>query len=406
MHVPKDELISEANTFSNSLNLTDRPKNMPQVKVLDSTLREGEQSVGISFTKRQRLQIAWMLDYFGVDFIEISPVVSEAHRESLIEMKKAGFSAQIISQTRALAQDIDVSRACDVEWVALFLSVSDVHLRNKLHITRSEAIDRAIRAIDYAKSYGLKLRFTLEDASRADPDFLKQILTEVTKAGADRIGIPDTVGGLLPSSMKKLIELVRGVTSTPLDVHCHNDLGLALANSLAGIEAGADMIHVTINGIGERVGIASLAETTMALRFLYGINRHFRYEMLSELSELIVNYTNTMVPPNAPLVGRNAYTHKAGTHLAAIIQNPQAYELVPPREVGNARHVVFGELSGKNGAAFLLRTLGLEPTPETSQKLAHGLKNLRIGDLFELVLTDELEAKAVSSERIAATSKQ
>ena len=403
----RDELDSEANHFANVLNSRDRPKGLKEVKVLDSTLREGEQSVGVSFTKRQRLQIAWMLDYFGVDFIEISPVISDTHRESLVEMKKAGFAAQIISHGRALLEDIDISRACDVEWIAMYHSVSDVHLRYKLHITREEALDRSIKAIEYAKSYGLKLRFTLEDASRANPDYLKQFLAEVTKAGADRISIPDTVGGMLPSGMKRLVELARSVTSVPLDMHCHNDLGLALANSLAGVEAGAEQIHVTINGLGERVGIASLAETTMTLRALYGIRRQFRYEMLSELSNLISNYTNAFVSPNQPLVGKNAYTHKAGTHLAAIIQNPQAYELIPPKLVGNSRRVVFGELSGKNGAAFLMKTLGLEPTLETSQKLAHGLKNLRIGDLFELGLTDKLEAEAVSaSEKVAATTSR
>ncbi|MGA2875664.1 MAG: 2-isopropylmalate synthase [Nitrososphaerales archaeon] len=403
----RDELDSEANHFANVLNSRDRPNNLKEIKVLDSTLREGEQSVGVSFTKRQRLQIAWMLDYFGVDFIEISPIISDTHRESLIEMKKAGFAAQIISHGRALLEDIDISRACDVEWIAMYHSVSDVHLRHKLHITREEALERSIKAIEYAKSYGLKLRFTLEDASRANPDYLKQFLAEVTKAGADRISIPDTVGGMLPSGMKRLVELARSVTSLPLDVHCHNDLGLALANSLAGVEAGAEQIHVTINGLGERVGIASLAETTMTLRALYGIKRQFRYEMLSELSNLISNYTNTFVSPNQPLVGKNAYTHKAGTHLAAIIQNPQAYELIPPKLVGNSRRVVFGELSGKNGAAFLMKTLGLEPTLETSQKLANGLKNLRIGDLFELGLTDKLEAEAVSaSEKVAATTSR
>jgi isopropylmalate/homocitrate/citramalate synthase len=398
---------SEANYYAHLMNARDQQRSVKEVKILDSTLREGEQGVGISFTKRQRLQIAWMLDYFGVDFIEISPVISQTHRESLVEMKKAGFAAHIVSHGRALPEDIDVGRACDVEWVAMYHSISDVHLRNKLHISKEEALERSIRAIDYAKSHGLKLRFTLEDASRANPDYFKQFLSEVSKAGADRISIPDTVGVMLPSGMKRLVGLARTLTDTPLDMHCHNDLGLALPNSLAGVESGADMIHVTINGLGERVGIASLAETTMTLRLLYGVDRPFRYEMLTELSELVANYTGTTVPPNTPLVGKNAYTHKAGTHLAAIIQNPQAYELIPPRAVGNSRRVVFGELSGKNGAAFLMRTLGLDPTPETSQKLAQGLKNLRIGDLFELGLTDKLEAEAVTaSENLAATTSR
>lgn len=402
-----NRLDSEANQYANELNSSGKLNLVRDTKILDSTLREGEQSVGVSFTKRQRLQIAWMLDYFGVDFIEISPVISDTHRESLIEMKRAGFSAQIVSHGRALIEDIDVSRACDVEWVAMYHSISDVHLKNKLHISREEALKRSITAIDYAKSHGLKLRFTLEDASRANPDYFKKFLSEVANAGADRISIPDTVGIMLPHGMRKLVENAKAVTDKPLDMHCHNDLGLALANSLAGMEGGADMIHATIDGLGERVGIASLAETTMALRLLYGQERQFRYEMLSELSELVANYTNIQVPSNTPLVGKNAYTHKAGTHLAAIIQSPQAYELVPPRAVGNSRRLVFGELSGKHGAAFLMKTLGLEPTPEMSQKLAHGLKNLRIGDLFELGLTDKLEAEAVTaSERVGTTQSR
>lgn len=396
---------SETNRYANQLNLGERAATIGQVKILDSTLREGEQSVGISFSKRQRLQIAWMLDYFGVDFIEISPVISDSHKESLKEMKRAGFSAGIVSHGRALTEDVDVGRSCDVEWVAMYHSISDIHLTSKLHVSREEALERSIRAIEYAKGHGLKLRFTVEDASRSDPEYMTHFVSEITRAGADRIGIPDTVGVMLPAGMKKLVRLAKSATDRPIDVHCHNDLGLALANSLAGIEAGADQIHVTIDGLGERVGISPLAETTMSLRLLYGLKRNFRYEMLSELSTLIASYTNSEIPINRPLVGKNAYTHKAGTHLAAIVQNPQAYELIPPRAVGNSRRIVFGELSGKHGAAFLMKTLGLDPTVESSRKLATGLKNLRVGDLFELGLTDRLEAEAVSSaENLSATA--
>ena len=371
---------------------------MSRLKILDSTLREGEQSVGVSFTRRQRIQIAWMLDYFGVDSIEISPVVSQSHRESLQEMRKAGLSTQIVSHGRALPEDVDVSRACDVEWVAMYHSVSDIHLNSKLHISREAALERSIRAIEYAKSHGLKLRFTVEDASRADPEYLLHFVSEISKAGADRIGIPDTVGIMLPQGMAKLVEHARKATNRPIDVHCHNDLGLALANSLAAAAAGADQIHVTIDGLGERVGITSLAELTMALKLLYNSSRSFRYEMLSELSKLVSSYTNNPVPATRPIVGKNAHTHKAGTHLAAMIRNPEAYEIIPPRLVGNTRRLVFGELSGKNGAAYLLRILGVEPTMEMSKTIAIGLKNLQCGDLFELAVDDRLEVQALESE--------
>jgi isopropylmalate/homocitrate/citramalate synthase len=405
--IPNENYPGDPGYYASLLNSPEVDSGISNVSILDSTLREGEQSVGISFSKRQRLQIAWMLDYFGVDSIEISPVISDSHRESLKEMKKAGFSAEIVSHGRALPADVDVALSCDVNWIAMYHSVSDIHLRNKLHVSREEALERSIRAVQYAKSHGLKLRFTVEDASRANPEYLRRFISEISRAGADRIGIPDTVGIMLPRGMKKLVRLAKESTDAPIDVHCHNDLGLALANSLASVEAGADQIHVTIDGFGERVGIASLAEVTMALRLLYGVKRQFRYEMLSELSSLIASYSNAQIPVSKPLVGKNAYTHKAGTHLAAIIQNPETYELVPPKAVGNSRRVVFGELSGKNGAAFLMKTLGLEPTPESSQRLAHGLKNLRVGDLFELGLTDKMEAEAVSvTENIAAAAQK
>ena len=340
-----------------------------------------------------------MLDYFGVDAIEISPVISQSHKESLQEMKKAGLSAQIVSHGRALPEDIDVSRACDVEWIAMYHSVSDIHLKSKLRISREEALERSIRSIEYAKSHGLKLRFTLEDAGRADPSYLLRFISEVTRAGADRISLPDTVGGMLPQRMANLVCMAKTVTHLPIDVHCHNDLGLALPNSLAGAEAGADQIHVSIDGLGERVGIASLAEVTMALKLLYNSERPFRYEMLSELSALVSTYTNNSIPTSKPIVGKNAYTHKAGTHLAAIIRSPEAYEIVPPKSVGNNRHVVFGELSGKNGAAYLLKILGVEPNPDISKTLATGLKNLQCGDLFELELDDRNETKALELDR-------
>jgi isopropylmalate/homocitrate/citramalate synthase len=397
----------DATLYARQLNSSDSTQDrFDNLRILDSTLREGEQSVGISFSKRQRLQIAWMLDYFGVDAIEISPVISDSHRESLLEMRKAGFAAEIISHGRALPEDVEISRACGVDWIAMYHSVSDIHLRTKLHVSREMALERSIAAVEHAKKYGLKLRFTVEDASRADPEYLTHFIREISRAGADRIGIPDTVGIMLPQGMARLVQLGRSATDRPIDVHCHNDLGLAVANSLAGAQSGADQIHVTIDGLGERVGIASLSEITMSLRLLFGSRRAFRFEMLSELSSLIANYTNNPIPPSKPLVGRNAYTHKAGTHLAAIIQNPEAYELVPPKSVGNTRRIVFGELSGKNGAAFLMKTLGIEPTADGSKRLAQGLKSLRCGDLFELGLSDRMEAEAVRvEEKLAAAPR-
>lgn len=376
------------------------------VKILDSTLREGEQAPGVSFTHRQRLQIAWMLDYFGVDFIEISPIVSESHEESCRTMMKAGLSADIVAHLRALPQDIDVGLKCGASWVAMYHSVSDVHLQYKLRISREKAVERAVEAVEYAKSHGLKLRFTMEDASRADPEFLKEMCVAIANAGADRISLPDTLGIMAPRGMYNLVKMIHEKISTPLDMHCHNDLGLSLANALAGLEAGATMVHTTIDGLGERTGLTSLAEFTVALKLLYQVSLDVRMEMLRELSELVSTYTPVKTPMSKPLVGDNAYKHKAGTHVAAIIRNPAAYELAPPHLVGNHRRIIIGELAGKTEAAFLMKLLGLTPNSEDAAQITKGLKSLRTGDLFELELSKEMEREIVQvDERLNRESE-
>jgi 2-isopropylmalate synthase len=228
----------------------------------------------------------------------------------------------------------------------------------------------------------------MEDASRSDPDFLKKICKAVVEAGVDRISITDTVGAMLPKGIFRLVKMVHDVVNVPLDIHCHNDLGLALPNSLAGFEAGADQIHTSINGLGERVGIPSLAEVTVSLIALYGIDLDLRLDMLRELSDLISTYINKKNPESTPIIGENAYKHKAGTHLAAIVKNPKAYELIPPHIVGNKRKIIFGELSGKGSVNYFLESLGLNPNKYDAVEFAKGLKALRVGDLFELELSE------------------
>ncbi|HEX7818189.1 MAG TPA: 2-isopropylmalate synthase, partial [Nitrososphaeraceae archaeon] len=187
-------------------------------------------------------------------------------------------------------------------------------------------------------------------------------------------------------------------SKSSLDVHCHNDVGLALANALAGCEAGADQIHTTIDGFGERTGIPSLAETSIALNLIYKSSNNFRLHMLKDLSKTISQYTGLEIPESTPIVGDSAYKHKAGTHLAAILRNPSAYEIIEPKLVGNRRKIVFGELAGKNGAAYLLSLLGLETSKHEAETLARGLKELRMGDVLELFLDERLERKILNEE--------
>lgn len=401
-------LISEdVNYYAHQYNSSDRDKKI--ITILDSTLREGEQHPGISFTTKQRIQIAWMLDSFGVDQIEISPVISGDHLLSTKTIIKQGLSADIVAHVRAIKSDVDIAISCGATWIATYLGISDVHLSAKLKITREEAKIRALEVADYIKAHGLKARFTMEDASRTEPEFLTEMCREMNARGIERISIPDTVGIMRPRGMFNLVKMVYEAidhSRTSLDVHCHNDIGLALANGLAGCEAGANQIHTTIDGFGERTGIPSLAEVAVALTLIYKSTNRLKLYMLKDLSKTVSQYTNLGIPGSRPIVGDSAYKHKAGTHLAAILRNPSAYEILEPKTVGNRRKIVFGELAGKNGAAYLLSLLGLQTDEHEAETLARGMKDLRMGDILELYLDDRLERKILNDASPGIGSKE
>ncbi len=391
----------DPNYFAHQYN--DSEKDKKKIRILDSTLREGEQHPGVSFSNKQRIQIAWLLDSFGVDQIEISPIVSPDHHEATKIIMKQGLKADIVAHVRAIKSDVDKALDCDTNWVATYMGISDIHLMAKLRISREEAKQRALEVVDYIKAHGLKSRFTMEDASRTDPEFLLEMCKEMNQRGIERISIPDTVGIMRPRGMYNLVKMVYDNidnSKTSLDVHCHNDVGLALSNALSGCDGGADQIHTTIDGLGERTGIPTLAETAVALNLIYKSNNNFRLHLLKDLSRTISDYTRIPIHESKPLVGDSAYKHKAGTHLAAILRNPSAYEIIEPKQVGNRRKIVFGELSGKNGSAYLLSLLGLDSNKENAESLAKGLKELRMGDILELFLDEKLERKILNEDYV------
>jgi isopropylmalate/homocitrate/citramalate synthase len=397
----------DPNYFAHLYNQTGKDKK--KIRILDSTLREGEQHPGVSFTTKQRIQIAWMLDSFGVDQIEISPVVSPDHYQATRTIIKQGLRADILAHVRAIKSDIDVAIDCGATWVATYMGISDIHLSAKLRINREDAKSRALEVADYIRSHGLKSRFTMEDASRTDPSFLIDMCKEMNERGIERISIPDTVGIMNPRGMYNLVKMIYDNidrSKSSLDVHCHNDIGLALANALAGCEGGADQIHTSIDGLGERTGIPALAETAVALTLIYKSSNDLRLHMLKDLSKTISEYTDLEVPESKPIVGDSAYKHKAGTHLAAILRNPSAYEIIEPKIVGNRRKIVFGELAGKNGASYLLSLLGLETGKHEAETMARGLKELRMGDILELYLDDRLERKILNNASPKVNTKE
>ncbi|NMJ86396.1 MAG: 2-isopropylmalate synthase, partial [Thaumarchaeota archaeon] len=302
--------MQDSNYFANVYNEL-RNNGNTHINILDSTLREGEQHPGVSFTNKQRIQIAWMLDYFGVSQIEISPIVSPDHEKVTKTIIKAGLSADIVAHCRALKQDIDVALKCDAEYMAMYLGISDIHLSAKLRINKQQALERAIEAVDYMKAHGLKGRFTVEDASRADPEYLKQVCKAISDAGIDRISVPDTVGIMRPRGMYNLVKMIKETVI-----------------AMARVYAGADEISVTIRGIGKRTGIPRLAGFTIELELLYKTRNEFRLDMLKDLSKLLEQYTKMETHESKPIVGDSAFKHKAGTHLAAVLRNPSAYEII------------------------------------------------------------------------------
>ena len=244
---------------------------MNRPELLDSTLREGEQTPGVYFTVEQKVEIAKRLDAFGVDFIEAGhPMVSQDIRAGVAAVAREGLNAQILAHARAVTNDIDAARHCDADWVGIFFSVRNQALEQRFRKNIDQAVDVVQGAVTYAKAHGLKVRYTPEDTVRSPIENVTRIANAAVQAGADRISVADTTGYMTPTRMHAFITELRSNVKVPLNVHCHNDLGMAVANSLAAYEAGATLIDVTVNGLGERTGIASLAETAVALKLKGG----------------------------------------------------------------------------------------------------------------------------------------
>ncbi len=342
-----------------------------EIKIFDTTLRDGEQSPGCSMTADEKLRMARQLDRLGVDVIEAGfPISSEGDFHSVQLVAHEICRPVIAALARCCRADIE--RA----WQALkgavhprihtFLATSDIHLQHKLKLSRRECLEQARDSVAFAKSLCEDVEFSPEDATRSDPDFLCDVLRATIEAGATTVNIPDTVGFAVPSEFADLIRTIRrqvpGIEQITVSVHCHNDLGLAVANSLAAVNAGARQIECTINGIGERAGNASLEEVVMAMRV-----RPDRYpqrtvvvsEQLFPASQLLTEITGVPVQPNKAIIGRNAFAHEAGIHQDGMIKNPLTYEIMTPQSVGvPSTRLVLGKHSGRHALGLRCEELG------------------------------------------------
>ncbi|MDE1870169.1 MAG: 2-isopropylmalate synthase [Candidatus Micrarchaeota archaeon] len=364
-----------------------------KVRIFDTTLRDGEQTPGVALKPSDKLAIARKLDLLGVNSIEAGfPIISEGERIAITSIVKEGLRAEVFGLARTNKADIDAAADVGLKYVHTFIATSDIHLQYKLKITREEALEKAVNAVQYAKSRGLTVEFSAEDATRTDRTFLKKVFGAVAGAGADRIDIPDTVGYSTPAYIAEITRDAIDATGLPVSVHCHNDFGFAVANAVSAIQAGAQCAHVTINGIGERAGNASLEELVMALQSLdFGKTKYetdINTRLIYETSQSVSKLTGIPIQPNKAIVGYNAFAHESGIHTHGVLSNPLTYEAISPETVGRKTRIDAGKHAGGHGLSKMLEEYGIYPKKEEMQVILEQVKG--IGDQGKHVSDIEL----------------
>ncbi|MFQ6120204.1 MAG: (R)-citramalate synthase [Methanosarcinales archaeon] len=362
------------------------------IRFFDTTLRDGEQTPGVSLTPEKKLQIARKLDALGVEVIEAgSAITSEGERESIRAISHENLVAEICSYCRINKIDVDKALECDVDSIFLVVPVSDLHIKKKLRSDRESVLEKVIEVTEYAKNHGLIVELGGEDASRADLEYLKYLYKTGIEAGANRICFCDTVSLLVPEKINEIFkELV--LLRVPVSVHCHNDFGLATANTIAALKAGAQTAHVTINGIGERSGNTSLEEVVMTLEKLYGYKTGIKCEELYAASRLVSRLTGVLVQPNRPIVGGNSFTHEAGIHVDGLLKDTTTYEPFPPELVGRQRKIVLGKHAGRASVELALKDLGFRVNKTQLKEIVNRVKE--IGDSGHRVTDADLQTIA------------
>lgn len=359
------------------------------MRIFDTTLRDGEQTPGVTVTPEQKIQVAAKLDELGIDAIEAGfPIVSQGEMHAIKSIAKQGLKAEICGLARTIEADIDAALRCDLKYVHTFIATSDIHMQYKLKMNRDQVLAKAVNAVEYAKKHGLQVEFSAEDATRSDRAFLLKVFNAVKEAGADRLDIPDTVGYATPHYVADLVREVSDSTRLPVSVHCHDDFGLAVANSISGINAGAACAHVTINGLGERAGNASLEEFVMALQCLYQKTHGIKTELLYETSKFVSNTMGIIVQPNKAIIGENAFGHESGIHTHGVLSNPLTYEPISPELVGRKRWLQAGKHAGAHGIRAMLEEFGIKPTDDQLKIIVEKQKN--IADKGKAITTADL----------------
>ncbi|PWL38676.1 2-isopropylmalate synthase [Flagellimonas aquimarina] len=386
-----------------------------KVQIFDTTLRDGEQVPGCKLDTKQKLVIAKRLDELGVDVIEAGfPISSPGDFNSVLEIAKLVKNATVCGLTRAVKKDIEVAaeaiKIAKRPRIHTGIGTSDSHIKYKFNTTREKIIERAVDAVAYAKTFVEDVEFYAEDAGRTDNDFLAQVCEAVIKAGATVLNIPDTTGYCLPeeygAKMKYLKENVTGIDKAILSCHCHNDLGLATANSIAGVINGARQIECTINGIGERAGNTSLEEVVMILRQhpYLNLDTDVNSTLLLDTSQMVSHKMGMPVQPNKAIVGSNAFAHSSGIHQDGVIKQRETYEIMDPKDVGvSESSIVLTARSGRAALAYRAKNVGYELTKlqldivyDNFLKFADRKKEILDDDIHQIIETSDITIESLA----------
>lgn len=362
-----------------------KPDGAGRFLVCDTTLRDGEQTCGVAFQVEEKVRLARMLDDMGVNCIDAGfPASSQADRDAVRAIAAQGLRARVVAFCRPNREEIDLARSCGATAIYTFLPTSDIHMRVKFGGTGSEIRKRLTTemadAISYAKDLGMFVGCGSEDATRTEYDYLEEVLVLSQESGADLVGVADTVGTATP---EKFFELIRRLRSrlgrdVLLSLHCHNDFGLATANTVAGILAGADEVQCTINGLGERAGNASLEEVLGCLTELHDYRTDVDLSRVYGMSELVSRLSGIGVSPMKPIVGANAFSHESGLHVSSVMRDPASYEPMPPERVGHTRQIIIGKHSGRSIIRYVLDKYGLHYDDELLDAVLSDVKQVAI----------------------------
>ena len=340
------------------------------VVIYDSTLRDGAQTPRIAFSPEQKITIARKLDEMHVPEIEAGfPAVSENEQMSVKAISSLGLNARILTLSRITKADIDACVNAGSDLALLFIGTSDIHLKYKFNKPKEFVLEKVAEGLDYCHERGIAGALSAEDSTRTEMEFLLEVYKKAEECHASRIGVTDTLGCASPEAIFNIVTAAKKHVRTPISVHLHNDFGLALANAVAGVKAGAKAVTTTVNGIGERAGNVPLEQFVATMKYVYRCDLGIDTTKLKELSDIVAEYSGLGLPKNQPLVGQNVFSHESGIHVAAVLNCPMTYEPIPPEEVGNKRHLIMGKKTGLNYVRKRVEELNLVATEEQLAKI-------------------------------------